>query len=203
MNCGQISTSIERKGCGCDRMVVEFTTTYALSAYHLLSCEVESSSWRGVLNTTLCDKVFQWLSVALWTPVSSTNKIDHHDITEILLKVSLNTISLTLVVITFSFYFYRCPIYCMLVTGEHFIATGDDDGIIKVMLIYYNNLLSNTVLQMKIWIYWSESNSWIYFYIHLVLNKNWKNLLVQTKFFWSWAGGQVLIVRTAYKVMEV
>ena len=38
----------------------------------------------------------------------------------------------------------------MLVTGEHFIATGDDDGIIKVMLIYYNNLLSNTVLEMKI-----------------------------------------------------
>jgi hypothetical protein len=29
-----------------------------------------------------------------------------------------------------------------------------------------------TVLKMKIWIYWSKSNSWIYFYI--VLNKNWK-----------------------------
>ena len=31
-----------------------------------------------------------------------------------------------------------------------------------------------TVLEMKIWIYWSESNSWTYFYIHVVLNKNWK-----------------------------
>jgi hypothetical protein len=30
------------------------------------------------------------------TPVSSTNKTDHHDITEILLKVVLNTITLTL-----------------------------------------------------------------------------------------------------------
>ena len=29
------------------------------------------------------------------------------------------------------------------------------------------------VLEMKIWIYWSESNYWIYFYI--VLNKNWQN----------------------------
>jgi hypothetical protein len=29
-----------------------------------------------------------------------------------------------------------------------------------------------TVLKMKIWIYWSELNSWINFYI--VLNKNWK-----------------------------
>jgi hypothetical protein len=47
----------------------------------------------GVLNTTLCDKVCQWLSTGLWfspgTQVSSTNKIDHHDITEVLLKVVL------------------------------------------------------------------------------------------------------------------
>jgi hypothetical protein len=30
------------------------------------------------------------------TPVSSTNKTDRHDITEILLKVTLNTLTLTL-----------------------------------------------------------------------------------------------------------
>ena len=36
----------------------------------------------------------QWFSRG--TPVSSTNKTDHHDITEILLKVALNTITLTL-----------------------------------------------------------------------------------------------------------
>ena len=30
---------------------------------------------------------------SLGTPVSSTNKTDHHDITEILLKVALNTIT--------------------------------------------------------------------------------------------------------------
>jgi hypothetical protein len=35
-----------------------------------------------------------WFSTG--TPVSSTNKTDHHDMTEILLKVVLNTISLTL-----------------------------------------------------------------------------------------------------------
>jgi hypothetical protein len=38
--------------------------------------------------------------VGLWfppgTPVTSTNKTDCHDITEILLKVALNTITLTL-----------------------------------------------------------------------------------------------------------
>ena len=55
---------------------------------------------RGVLNTTLCDKACQWLTADQWfspgTLVSSTNKTDRHDITEILLKVALNTITLTL-----------------------------------------------------------------------------------------------------------
>jgi hypothetical protein len=32
-----------------------------------------------------------------FSPVSSTNKTDHHNITEILLKVALNTITLTLI----------------------------------------------------------------------------------------------------------
>jgi hypothetical protein len=44
----------------------------------------------GVLDTTLCDKVGQILATGRWsspvTPVSSTNKADHHDITEMLLK---------------------------------------------------------------------------------------------------------------------
>jgi hypothetical protein len=46
--------------------------------------------------TTLCDKVTQWLATGRWfspgNPISSTNKTDRHDITEILLKVALNTI---------------------------------------------------------------------------------------------------------------
>jgi hypothetical protein len=52
----------------------------------------------GVLDTILCDKVCQWLAAGQWfspgTPVSSTNKTDRHDITEILLKVALLTISI-------------------------------------------------------------------------------------------------------------
>jgi hypothetical protein len=54
--------------------------------------------------TTLCDKVCQWLATRLWfSPgplVSSTNKTDHQDIAEILLKVALNTIEET-----------NCPLY--------------------------------------------------------------------------------------------
>jgi hypothetical protein len=37
---------------GRDRMVVGLTITNAISAYHHKSCEFESSSWRGVLDTT-------------------------------------------------------------------------------------------------------------------------------------------------------
>ena len=49
--------------------------------------------------TTLYDKVCQWLATGRWfSPgplVSSTNKTDCHDITEIMLKVALNTIKQT------------------------------------------------------------------------------------------------------------
>ena len=58
----------------------------------------ESRSWRGVLDTTLFDEVCRWRAAGLWfspdTPVS--NKTDHHDIAEILLKVVLNNITLTI-----------------------------------------------------------------------------------------------------------
>jgi hypothetical protein len=54
---------------------------------------------RGVLDTTLCDKVYQWLAVDRWfspgTPDSSINKTDRHSIAEILLKVASNTINHT------------------------------------------------------------------------------------------------------------
>ena len=92
-------TSIYSWGrCGRDRMEVGFTTTYALCNQCLspLMLWVRISiRWRC---TTLhvCDKVCQWLATGQWfslgPPVSSINKTYHHDITEILLKVVLNTI---------------------------------------------------------------------------------------------------------------
>jgi hypothetical protein len=35
---------------GRDSMVIEFTTIYAISAYHSYSCEFEICSWRGVFD---------------------------------------------------------------------------------------------------------------------------------------------------------
>ena len=68
-------------------MVGGFTNTYAIGVYHDWCCEFESRSGRGVQHY-----VIQFVSDFSATPVSSTNKTDHHDITDILLKVALNTI---------------------------------------------------------------------------------------------------------------
>jgi hypothetical protein len=79
-----------------DRIVVGFITTFAISVLSPLTLWVWIPFRRGVLYTTLC----QWLVLGRWfspgTPVSFTNKTDRHDITEILLKMVLNTITLTL-----------------------------------------------------------------------------------------------------------
>jgi len=52
-----------------------------------------------MLDTTSCDKVCQLLEAGRWfspgIPVSSTNNIEHQEITEILLKVAVNTIKQT------------------------------------------------------------------------------------------------------------
>ena len=60
-----------------------------------LKLRVPTQSLRGALDTTFCDKICQWLATGRWfsprTPISSTNKSYCHDITEILLKVPLNT----------------------------------------------------------------------------------------------------------------
>ena len=61
--------------------------------YHK-TIKIESHSCSGVLDTTLSAKV---LSVTCCSSVvSSTNKSKRHNIIEILLKVALNTISVTL-----------------------------------------------------------------------------------------------------------
>jgi hypothetical protein len=70
-------------------MVAGFTAT----------CVIQPHSHRVVPDTTLRDKVCQWLEAGMWfspgPPGSFSNKTDCHDITEILLKVALNTINQT------------------------------------------------------------------------------------------------------------
>ena len=71
--------------------------------------------------TTLCDKVCQWLATGWWffpgPPVSSTNKTDRHDITEILLKVALNTIKQTNKQ-TYKWFFFSISGNCISSLGD-------------------------------------------------------------------------------------
>ena len=60
-------------------------------------------------------KVCPWLAKGLWfspgTQGSSTNKTDHHDIAEIVLKVALNTITLTTrICVMLCFFLYRIKV---------------------------------------------------------------------------------------------
>ena len=97
----------------CSRsLFVLFHLTIALSVLH--RGRVRIPLMERCTDTTLCDKVRQLLVTCRWfsagIPVSSTNKTDRHDITEILLKVALNTINHYCLVCSLSFdYFIVCP----------------------------------------------------------------------------------------------
>ena len=83
---------------GRDRMVDEFTTTYAISVYHHWCCEFESRWGRGdqhyvIKSVSYLRRPGRWFSSG--PPVSSTNKTVCYNVTEILLKVVLNTIKQT------------------------------------------------------------------------------------------------------------
>jgi hypothetical protein len=99
-----------------------------------LTLRVRISLRRGVLDT-LCDKVCQLLAAGRWvtpgTLVSYTKKNDRHDVTEILLKVAINTINLNhnqvsysgscLHLIDYTFYF-RAHIQRLFCHRNHFRA---------------------------------------------------------------------------------
>jgi len=76
------------------RMVVGFTTTYAISTFHHWCCEFESRSGLGVQHYVI-KLVSDLRQVGGFLRVSFTNKTDRHDIAETLLKVVLNTIKQT------------------------------------------------------------------------------------------------------------
>ena len=92
---------------GQDLMVIGFTTTYVIGAYHHWCCVFEFDQGRC---TTLCDNVCQWFATGRWfspdAPVSFTSK------TDILLKVALNTIKLTNKQ-TFIALFFKINICCI------------------------------------------------------------------------------------------
>jgi len=78
-------------------------SSYRNGGSHACDCIVQKCSWIYLFNPahgevySIQHYVIKFVSdwwVSLGTPVSSTNKTDHHDITETLFKVALNTITL-------------------------------------------------------------------------------------------------------------
>ena len=104
-------------------MVIRYTTT--LQSVHITTNVVSSNPTGCAIDTTLCDKVCQWLTASRWlssgTPVSSTNKSERYDIAEILLKVALNTTTITLVsslVILMALYIYNLFLQKLLINWK-------------------------------------------------------------------------------------
>ena len=65
-------------------------------------CEFESHSWRGVIDTALCDKVCWWFAKGRWvspgTPVSSTNKTDRYNWNIVVIRDYYMTFSISALV---------------------------------------------------------------------------------------------------------
>jgi len=65
------------------------------------------------------------------TPVSSTNKTDRHDITEILLKVALNIITINHPFVGIFVIIYFCFFFCRY--GDGYIMIGFSNGFFVVI----------------------------------------------------------------------
>ena len=76
----------------CDRMIVGFTSTCAVSAYHQYSYEFQPVHGEVYsIQHYLMKFVSNLQQVGVFfpgTPISSTNKINRHNITEIVCKVA-------------------------------------------------------------------------------------------------------------------
>jgi hypothetical protein len=91
---------------GHDRMVVVFTTIYSIDAYHYTRCDFQSSSGEVysvqhyvIKLSVTCSRSVVFAS----TPLSSINKTECDDTTEMLLNVALSFIILALTITIWSF----------------------------------------------------------------------------------------------------
>jgi hypothetical protein len=115
--------------------------------------------------TTLIDKVCQWLATGRWfspgPPVSSTNKTVRHDITEILLKLVLNTIKQTIYLrlLARSHTFYAIYASCSIF-HTYQIRANDNSSTCTFTTgrsYWWNNCNNNIVFAcmfILFWIFW-------------------------------------------------
>ena len=122
---------------------------------------------RGVLDTTLCDEVCQWLATSRWfspgTPVSSTSKTDRHDITEILLKVAINTVTHNPLMLfwihtakcmkyLYLLILYSSPLFVNIWSPSYYCLTDNDSTHTYIYIVNclprpkYTGILSNSTI---------------------------------------------------------
>ena len=96
----------------------------------------------GVLDTTFFNKVCHWHMTGRWlspsTPVSSINKTDRHDITEILLKVVINNINLWKII----------PLQSNLVRDRPFNLKGGGGGGVWFFVSFRIFFSDNTIVRL-------------------------------------------------------
>jgi len=138
--CGTVALMVAWIRSSRYRMVVGFITKCAIKCLSPLMLWVRIPLRRCVLDTTLCDKDYQWLAKGRWyspgTSVSSTNKTDRHDITEILLKVALNK---PYPPFLWSFFFYH-------IWSHKKAITGTIPQLVKVIYTYIRLRVSDCCL---------------------------------------------------------
>jgi hypothetical protein len=109
--------------------------------------------------TTLCNQVCQWLAAGRWfspgAPVSFTNKTDLHDITEILLKVALNTIN-------------QPTIYCV---------NKYNNTIEQTKTVIKHNFEEHSFLSLRKWLF---SYKYILYALNEHVPRYWKWLIKQS-----------------------
>ena len=116
---------------GCDRMVVGFPSTCAISAYHHKFFEFEPH-W---------GEVYSIQHYVIKLTCDTTNKTDHHDITEILLKVALNTIILNLIYGSWLILWHR-QTFLFSSVGWVEIGIMCQNGTMSIHLLYCFNELA-------------------------------------------------------------
>ena len=101
-------------------------------------CEFDFLLWRGVLDTTLCDNVCQWLAASQWftlgTPVSSTNKTDLHDIHIVESDVKHHNYNSNTVYVLCMY--YVCIMLIMYVAHQGCVVTIIRDQTTELLIMY-------------------------------------------------------------------
>ena len=102
------------------------------------------------------DNICQWLVAGPGTSVTSTNKTVHHAITEIVLKVALNTITLTPILeFLYIRYTYSVDLFCLFNFSITDASNTSQDGLLGLEL-YYVHRRETSIYKRSLMSIWDD-----------------------------------------------